>query len=225
MALLEPPDIEVFTRSLAFRGLSDPDEVRAGLAIMHVRTLARGEFLLRGGEPAVWLGMLVSGLMREYFVSPHGIERTKAFILPGETTGSLADLLSGKPSRAFIVAEAPCRLILGPYTGFRDLEARSPAWAKATRHGTEFLLMRKAEREYELLCLDAAERYAALTARYPGIENVVAARHIASYLGITPVHLSRLRARRVQAAMRAAQGHAPGGRDSTSPRARSGVTS
>jgi CRP-like cAMP-binding protein len=51
----------------------------------------------------------------------------------------------------------------------------------------------KAEREYELLGMDAEERYATFARRYPGLEARVAARHVASYLGITPVHLSRLR--------------------------------
>lgn len=197
MQRLTPADVEVFRRALAFRGLTCPEELRAGLSIMRVRALARGQFLLRAGEQASYLGMLVSGLLREYFVSPRGVERTKAFILPGEATGSLADLVSGEPSRAFIVAEAPSRLIVGRFSSFRALEQSSALWSAATRRGTEILLVRKALREYELLCLDAAERYAAFTARYPGIETKVAARHIASYLGITPVHLSRLRARRL----------------------------
>jgi CRP-like cAMP-binding protein len=44
--------------------------------------------------------------------------------------------------------------------------------------------------------MDAATRYDRFATRYPGLEARVAARHIASYLGITPVHLSRLRRRR-----------------------------
>jgi CRP-like cAMP-binding protein len=49
------------------------------------------------------------------------------------------------------------------------------------------------------MCLDAEQRYAAFLARYPHLETTVAASHIASYLAITPVHLSRLRARRARA--------------------------
>ncbi len=44
--------------------------------------------------------------------------------------------------------------------------------------------------------MDAAERYAALVKSMPDLERRVQLRHIASYLGITPVHLSRLRRRR-----------------------------
>ena len=58
------------------------------------------------------------------------------------------------------------------------------------------MLLDKAEREYELLGLDAAARYALFAERFPGLEARVAARHVASYLGITGVHLSRLRRRR-----------------------------
>jgi CRP-like cAMP-binding protein len=60
---------------------------------------------------------------------------------------------------------------------------------------TERLYLLKSEREYELLALDAEQRYRAFQARYPGLEARVTQRHVASYLGITPEHLSRLRAR------------------------------
>lgn len=142
------------------------------------------------------MALVVGGMLREYFTMADGVERTKAFVVEGELSGSLADLLSGEPSRASIVADEPCRLLLWPFAGLAALAARDPAWDRFARAATQALLLRKAEREYELLGLDAAGRYAAFARRYPGLEARVAARHVASYLGITPVHLSRLRRRR-----------------------------
>lgn len=72
-------------------------------------------------------------------------------------------------------------------------------WAAAAgQRGAEAPVRYKAEREYEFLCLSAEERYAAFSARHRGLEARVSGRHIASFLGITPVHLSRLRARRAR---------------------------
>lgn len=51
------------------------------------------------------------------------------------------------------------------------------------------------EREFELLGLDAEARYRCFLERYPGLEASVSQRSVASYLGGTPEHLSRLRAR------------------------------
>lgn len=155
--------------------------------------LARGEHLLRAGQRAELAAVVVEGLLREHFVMPDGVERTKAFLGEGELSGSMADLLSGAPSRAYIVAEEPCRLLVVPYAKLAELFERDPAWDRFARAAMRALLLRKAEREYELLGLDAPARYRVFVQRYPGLEGRVAAMHVASYLGITPVHLSRLR--------------------------------
>jgi CRP-like cAMP-binding protein len=179
-------------------GLTEQLALAASLPLFHVRVLQRGEYLLRGGERAALAGVLVSGLLREHFVTEKGVERTKSFVTPLQFTGSLADLLSEKPSRAFIVAEETSRLVLAPYAELRKLESVWPSWTAATRRSLEHLLLDKAEREYHFMCLDAEGRYAAFLARYPHLEASVAASHIASYLAITPVHLSRLRRRRAR---------------------------
>jgi hypothetical protein len=57
------------------------------------------------------------------------------------------------------------------------------------------LFLRKSEREFELLGLDAKARYDVFLRKFPGLSARVPDRHVASYLGITPVHLSRLRNR------------------------------
>ena len=193
-------DARVF--ALAVRAISplEDADIAQVLAITRPRELARGQFLLRAGERACEVGVVVSGLLREYFVMPDGTERTKAFGLSGYPTGSLADLLSGQPSKAFIVAEEPTRILVADYADSLALADRSLAWRRYGERLTQLILLVKAEREYELLGMDAAARYERFSARYPGLEARVAARHVASYLGITAVHLSRLRRRRRYAA-------------------------
>ena len=194
---------ELALRSALSRlGLTDPEAIAQGLSLFHARVLARGEYLLRSGEYATLAGVLVAGLLREHFVTERGVVRTKSFVTSLQFTGSLADLLSGKPSQAFIVAEETSRVVLAPYAELRRLEAVWPAWAAAARRSLEHLLLDKTERERQFMCLDAEARYAAFLERHPHIEVSVAASHIASYLAITPVHLSRLRARRARARKR-----------------------
>lgn len=205
MAALTDEDRAAYAAAMrAIAPLSDEDVAR-GVALTRVRLLARGEHLLVAGRRATQLAVVVRGLLREYFViasrghasdASRVNERTKAFIVEGQVSGSLADLLSGAPSRAFIAAEEPTRLLVAPYAEHQRIAASSAAWAALGRAGLERLLLTKAEREWELLGLDAEARYDAFRARYPGLEARVAARHVASYLGITAVHLSRLRGRR-----------------------------
>lgn len=188
-------DAEVYAAAMRRVAPLTDAAVREGLALTQVRLLPRGTYLLRGGERAHELAVVVTGLLREHFLLTDGTERTKAFIAEGEVTGSLADLISGAPSRAYIVAEEPARLLVGDFLASEALVARHTEWRALRTALTERLLGVKAEREYELLGLDAEARYERFRLRYPGLEARVAAKHVASYLGVTPVHLSRLRRR------------------------------
>jgi CRP-like cAMP-binding protein len=188
-------DRRLFAATVRRLGPLEDSSLHAVFSLMRVRELRRGEYFLRAGERASEVTLVARGLLREHFVLPDGSERTKAFVAEGELSGSWADLLADGPSRAFIVADEGVRLLCAPFAAWRDVAARDPAWARYEHAALQALFLRKAEREYELLGLDAAARYAAFAVRYPALEARVAARHVASYLGITPVHLSRLRRR------------------------------
>jgi len=69
-------------------------------------------------------------------------------------------------------------------------------WVKVSYTVAHNLLMKKFEKELQLLTLTAAERYQLLQRQYPELEQLVPAYHIASYLGITPISLSRIRAQK-----------------------------
>jgi CRP-like cAMP-binding protein len=175
-----------------------PDADAAALvAIGRRRRLARGEVLTRAGDLARQAAVVLNGGLREYYELPDGTERTKGFTLPGAFAGSLADLLAsatGEVSTAWVVAEAPSEILALPWDRYVELVDSRPAWALFARRLAERLYVQKSEREYELLALNAAERYRRALARYPGLEDVFRLHHVASYVGVTPQHLSRLRA-------------------------------
>lgn len=178
----------------------DEPAVVAGLARTRPRSLDRGAQLLRAGDRARDVHVVIEGLLREYYVMPDGNERTKSFVAKHQVAGSLPDLLSGEPSRAYIVAEETTRVLVVDYAALRALHEPYPSWAQLDAEMIRRLLLTKTQREYELLALDAEQRYDVFRRRFPGVEDRVAARHVASYVGITPVHLSRLRRnRRAQA--------------------------
>jgi CRP-like cAMP-binding protein len=185
----------------AFRGnllrVAKLDEADLAALEAHVRMRsvpARTE-LLRSGERAVESGMVVLGLVREYYPLADGREVTRAFAGPGDYVGSLSDLLSGLPAKSTTVAEADTRLVVVPWQKMVELMAQRPAWAAFHSRITERLYLAKSAREYELLALDAEARYARFRERNAAIEPLIALRHVASYVGITPEHLSRLRRR------------------------------
>lgn len=193
-AKLTPIDGETFRSAIETFGAFPQQALADGIALLRARELDAGQHLLMAGrDPARDVVFVVHGLLREYFLGPSGEERTKAFIAEGGISGSLADLLSEQPSYANIVAEEDTRVLLGEYKAMKRLGERYPCWEKFGREMTARLLRTKARREYELLALDAAARYAEFRALYPQLEARIKAKHVASYVGITPVHLSRLR--------------------------------
>lgn len=176
----------------ALSPLSDEDLADAATLCQRL-SLDKGEALLRAGERAHLVGFVVSGGLREHYVLADGGERTKGFSLPGWFAGSLSDLISGEVSKVWIEAAAPSVLLTLPWADVRRWQESRPAWTRFGWLVAERLYMMKVEREYELLAMDAAARLEATLARWPTLEQVFSQRDIASYVGVTPVHLSRLR--------------------------------
>jgi len=179
----------------ALRKLAPVDDASLGRALLDFtpRTLRPGEHLLRAGDHARVLAFIEHGLLREYYVSPNGDEHVRSFVCEGMFTGSLSDLLSGRPALVNIEALEPARLHVCSWVAYQARCEREPLWHVAARRQAEWLYCRKAVREYQMLAFTARERFEAFMKESPGLEARLAGRHLASYLGITPEHLSRIR--------------------------------
>jgi CRP-like cAMP-binding protein len=193
---------------LRAEGLADAD-IAPIAAVTRARHLARGAALLRAGERAVDAGFVVAGALREYFPLADGREVTRGFAGPGAFLGSLSDLLADAPARSAVVAEVASDVVVTPWAAIRAIAAIRPAWAALLHRTTERLYLTKAEREYELLALDATARYRAFLIRFAALEPVISQRHVASYIGVTPEHLSRLRRALGQARPKSGQPRSP----------------
>lgn len=156
----------------------------------------RSTMLLSPGDSPDVSGLVVSGVVREYYLQPDGVEHTRNFALAGDAFGSISDAISGRPARVAVSSESDAVVLFLPWSVIEQLSARSREWERFRHRIIEGLFLRRSTREYELLALDAMGRYLSLLEQHPRIEEAVPLRHIASYLGITPVHLSRLRRRR-----------------------------
>ncbi|PJZ77076.1 Crp/Fnr family transcriptional regulator [Leptospira neocaledonica] len=161
-----------------------------------IRKLEYGDFLIKQGARPTEFAFVFSGVLREYYLTDQGNEYIKSFNFPGDFTGSYFDLLTEQPSTCNIRAITDCELAVAKFSEFRKLFSQDIAWERLGRIFAENLFLKKARREYELLALNAEERYDLLLESRPDIEDLIPQYHIASYLGITPVSLSRIRAKR-----------------------------
>jgi CRP-like cAMP-binding protein len=185
---LRSDEVTFLEEQLRSRGV----EVR-DLGVVEAADVDRHEFLLCEGDDANDSGLVVEGVVREYYLQPDGSEHTRGFASRGDAYGSLSDVLQARPCRVFVRAESPSRVVFLPWSKLTALAAKSVAWERLCADLIKGLYLRKSAREFELLALDAMGRYESLRRTHPGLERRVPATLIASYLGITNVHLSRLR--------------------------------
>lgn len=174
--------------------ISPLNELEQGLLPpVHIVHYAKGSWVLKAGEQATQVAFVMSGALREYYSLADGTERTRSFALAGEWAGSLSDLLQQQGSQTWVIAEAESILLCLDWQLLRPLTEQHLGWMRLSRQVAEDLYLKKVEREYELLALDANARYTRALTRWPELEQWFSQKDIASYVGITPVHLSRLR--------------------------------
>jgi len=159
-----------------------------------VKHYRKNSFFLEAGAMPIYSGYIVKGAFREYYTDNNGRQFNKAFGFTGDFTGSYYDLALGKPAIVSIEALTDSTVLIIRQTEYQKLIAADPFWLKVAYALAHNLLMIKFEKEFQLLTLSAAERYHLLKKQYPQLEQLVPAYHIASYLGITPVSLGRIRA-------------------------------
>ena len=183
----------LLARALLPFGPVSPDALAAWSGRTTERWFDARSFLLRAGERAEWCFLLLSGLVREYYVDESGAEHTRSFIPEGSATGSLLDLLSGEPAVTFIQALEPTHVLAFRYADFDALSQRFADIGVIARRNAEALYARKARREHEMLALGARARHERWLAEHATLDARITRRQLASYLGVTPEHLSRLR--------------------------------
>jgi CRP-like cAMP-binding protein len=154
----------------------------------------KNDFFLEPNAVPLYSGFITQGAFREFYTDSDDREYNKAFCFKGDFTGSYYDLTLGKPSTVSIQALTDSTVLVIRYQDYQNLIHTDPFWLKVGYVFAHNLLMKKFEKEYQLLTLSATERYDLLQKQHPELEQLVPAYHIASYLGITPISLSRIRA-------------------------------
>jgi CRP-like cAMP-binding protein len=162
------------------------------------RELERFDYFVRPGETAHTVALVRSGLLRMFYARSDGKEFIKGFVRPPDFVAALESLLTGAPSRLAIQCLEPTRLYVLDYEVARAFYDRSAYWQRFGRLLVERLYVKKARREAALLMDSAAARYEAFLREHPDLAERVPDYHVASYLGITPEALSRLRNRRAR---------------------------
>lgn len=157
------------------------------------KSFKKNEFFLRVDEVPLHLGVVQSGLFRFYYIDEDGKEWVKSFETNLGLLAPYAEILQDRPSRTFIQALTDSEILVAPQKEFMAAVNGRLCWEMFLRRVAERFYLKKENREYEFLKLSAKERWLNFLEDFKNIHQEIPDYHIASYLGITPQSLSRLR--------------------------------
>lgn len=158
------------------------------------RSLRKGQALVQIGQAVKQVWRIESGLLRMYYISPEGLDRNRSFHGSGEWLGAGVPPIETDSPYAIEALEASVVVAL-PYPVLQDLLARHVNIVNSLQNALAMIFTRQNQRVSELLLLDAGARYGAFLDFYGELAARVPLHHVASYLGITNVALSRIRRR------------------------------
>lgn len=155
--------------------------------------LKRKDFLFEHGRPCNVEAFVVSGTLRLFYLDDKGLEHVLYFAFPDWWASDMASFYSGEPALLSCQALENCQLLVIEPEAKELLLQQVPKLERLFRIITQRNLAVLQKRFLLTVSANAQERFQELLDRSPGIEQLVPQHQIASYLGILPESLSRMK--------------------------------
>lgn len=160
-----------------------------------VKKLRKRQYLLQEGDVCKLVAFVEKGALRLYNVSENGTEHIVLFAVEGQFMTDLYSTFTGEPSIYNIDAIEDSELVLITRTASDELRKLSPKYQEFAFLETSEAYIQLAQRMTSVISLSLEQRYQELITNYPDIAQRVPQHMIASYMGLTPETLSRVRKR------------------------------
>ncbi|GAA4321792.1 Crp/Fnr family transcriptional regulator [Flaviaesturariibacter amylovorans] len=161
------------------------------------RKFRKRQFLLQEGEVSRYEYFILKGCARIYEVDENGQEHILQFGIEEWWVGDMHSFFTGTPSRYSIDCIEDCDVLRMTAENHERLCAAVPKLERHFRKLIQWAYVASVQRIQSAMSKSAGERYLEFITKYPQIEQRVPNHYIASYLGITPQSLSRVRSRRL----------------------------
>ena len=158
--------------------------------------LKADEFLQRAGEVAKYAAFVAAGCLRSYVIDSKGKEHIVQFAPETWWLADSTSMAGNIPSQYFYQAIEDSELLLIDPMSHQMLVNRIPAYAASFQTGLQKQIAAKDQRIVNALTSTAEEKYLEFLKTYPSIASRVPQWMLASYLGLTPETLSRVRKNR-----------------------------
>jgi CRP-like cAMP-binding protein len=187
------PAFDVLRAYLEERASFTEDEFDLMRTVFLPATLRAGEFLQRAGSPARYGAFVAKGCLRSYVIDPRGKEHIVQFAPENWWLTDTTSLTTGAPSNYFIDAIEDSEMLLIDPPSHQKIVDKVPGYAASFRTGLQRHAAAKDQRIVNSLSASAEERYLQFLETYPSIALRVPQWMLASYLGVSPETVSRIR--------------------------------
>lgn len=168
------------------------DEIGALLAAASPLELPTRHILVNQGETPTHFYFVCQGICHASYLTPEGKEFSKEFYWEQDWMIGFENLIHRTPSPYLLESLTPVTLLCLPIDYLYQWRERShPLYLKLL----EAQLMHKENKERFMLLYRPEQRYQVMCQQFPALIPRVSDTHIAAYLGITPISLSRIKAR------------------------------
>ncbi len=171
------------------------EEEQLFLSKTETKTVKAKTILLSAGAISKHSYFVNSGLLRSFTINDNIVEHVLSFACEGWWIGDMYSLISQKPGNLFIEVLEDAEVVLLSKENQEQLYLEIPKLERFFRILTENSLVANQERLMDNLSLSAEERFEKFCKRYPTLIQKVAQKQIASYIGVTPEFLSKMKAR------------------------------
>ena len=188
-----PSPFEVLHSYLVARASFSEEELAFMRTIFVPRALGAGEWLQRAGETARYAAFVTDGCLRSYVIDARGKEHVVQFAPEQWWLADAISLNTGTPSQYFYAAIEDSEVLLIDGAGHQQLIDRVPGYSTAMRAGLQKHAAAKDLRIVKALSATAEEKYLDFMQTFPTVAQRVPQWMVASYLGLTPETVSRIR--------------------------------
>jgi len=160
-----------------------------------VKSLTKGEEILSIGQVCDYVGIVRNGSLRMYYIDSEGNDVSFGFYLAGDIFTNYEGVLTDVPSQMIIVAMDDATVELIRKEDLLSYYDSSLEHQKLGRRMAELIFIQAKKRIDFLLFLTPEQRYLQLIETSPEVFDCIPQKYIASYIGVKPQSLSRIRKR------------------------------
>ncbi len=158
-----------------------------------LRHYDKGTDFFTVGNVAQYLGFIQSGTLKYVAYGQDGSEHVLGLEFAGEFVADFPFSFRGIPARTSVVATTPCDILCVSTRAVSEMMKSDNGLREVVMISTEAVFSTVYDRYAALYSQTSQERYNDLISRHPDLFNLFSLKDIASFLKITPTHLSRLR--------------------------------